>query len=305
MAGEAYYVRARGKVSGPYNVDGLQKLAKRGLLSRIHEISSDRVGWAAASEYEDLFPQSTPNRGEAASVRSPVAVPEEQDTLQCPICGGLFAMNQMDQSGVCKRCARPRPTSHPSAPSPPQPVTYYSRSPATNCAADLRRRTVAPFGIVAALMFATSGVVAVNAYLGSGFASSTELAVSIGGTCAFLLLAIPALVLWLVWLHRAHQDIRSISAGSYTISPGKAVGFSFIPLFDAFWVVYMPCRLSAELNRHLEELSLPRVATGAVMVSQIFSVISAPIFPGLTPLLYAVSMWQVQRGLNRLYDALN
>ena len=59
MAEGLFYMRVRGKVSGPFDVATLQKLVKRGGLSRIHEISSDRSAWSAAGEFEDLFP-STP-----------------------------------------------------------------------------------------------------------------------------------------------------------------------------------------------------------------------------------------------------
>ncbi len=59
MAADSFYVRARGKVSGPYDVATLQKLVRRGALSRIHEISDDRSSWAAAGEYEDLFPPNS------------------------------------------------------------------------------------------------------------------------------------------------------------------------------------------------------------------------------------------------------
>jgi S1-C subfamily serine protease len=52
----AFYVRSRGKISGPYDTAGLQKLVRRGLLSRVHEISEDRVTWNRAGDYEDLFP---------------------------------------------------------------------------------------------------------------------------------------------------------------------------------------------------------------------------------------------------------
>jgi S1-C subfamily serine protease len=54
-----FYVRVRGKISGPFDIAALQKLVRRGGLSRIHEISSDRATWSAAGEFEDLFP-STP-----------------------------------------------------------------------------------------------------------------------------------------------------------------------------------------------------------------------------------------------------
>jgi hypothetical protein len=84
MADERFYVRVRGKISGPFDIATLQKLVRRGTLSRIHEISSDRAAWSAAGDYEDLFPSvpvvsSQPAANaysvtEAESARAPAAV---------------------------------------------------------------------------------------------------------------------------------------------------------------------------------------------------------------------------------------
>ena len=129
------------------------------------------------------------------------------------------------------------------------------------------------------------------------------IALAIADTCVFVLLALLALVFWLGWVHAAHRDLREITDGEYSVSPGQAVGFSFIPLFDAFWAVYMPWRLTAELNRHLAARNLTPVPSAAVMVCQIISIPAAILLPGLTPVLYAVSMLLVQGGLNRLAQA--
>jgi hypothetical protein len=56
MPESGQYIRVRGKVTGPFDVASLQKLVRRGALSRMHEVSSDRVNWAPAGEYEELFP---------------------------------------------------------------------------------------------------------------------------------------------------------------------------------------------------------------------------------------------------------
>lgn len=56
MSGEAYYVRARGKVTGPFNVDELRSMRSRGQLGRFHELSTDQFTWAPASSLEHLFP---------------------------------------------------------------------------------------------------------------------------------------------------------------------------------------------------------------------------------------------------------
>jgi TM2 domain-containing membrane protein YozV len=49
------YMRVRGRVLGPYDPDKLQGLARRGQLSRMHELSADGVSWVRASNYPELF----------------------------------------------------------------------------------------------------------------------------------------------------------------------------------------------------------------------------------------------------------
>ncbi len=50
-----YWVRARGKVTGPFDFAGLQKQAKQGAVSRFHQISTDQINWKGASEVEGLY----------------------------------------------------------------------------------------------------------------------------------------------------------------------------------------------------------------------------------------------------------
>ncbi|MEI7767778.1 MAG: hypothetical protein WCJ97_10120 [Phycisphaerae bacterium] len=51
----SYYVRLRGRVTGPYDVATLQRQAKQGLLSRMHQLSSDQVNWVNSPEVEGIF----------------------------------------------------------------------------------------------------------------------------------------------------------------------------------------------------------------------------------------------------------
>ncbi len=56
MAGERYFVRSRGKISGPYDLAGLQRLVKLGMLSRAHEVSADKQAWASAGTVPGVLP---------------------------------------------------------------------------------------------------------------------------------------------------------------------------------------------------------------------------------------------------------
>jgi serine/threonine protein kinase len=50
-----YWVRSRGRVTGPFDFVGLQKQAKIGAVSRFHQISTDQVNWRSATEIEGLY----------------------------------------------------------------------------------------------------------------------------------------------------------------------------------------------------------------------------------------------------------
>jgi hypothetical protein len=49
------YIRIRGRVLGPYDQEKLQSLARRGQLSRMHELSIDSTNWVNASNFPELF----------------------------------------------------------------------------------------------------------------------------------------------------------------------------------------------------------------------------------------------------------
>ena len=83
MAEATFYVRNRGKISGPFDTAALQKMVRRGLLSRIQEVSADRATWSRAGEYEDLFPAR-----EMAAEASPVSedlAPVEPAPVAAPV----------------------------------------------------------------------------------------------------------------------------------------------------------------------------------------------------------------------------
>ena len=52
---ERYYVKLRNTVSGPFDAAALQRLARQGQLSRLHQVSLDQRTWKSASTVEGLF----------------------------------------------------------------------------------------------------------------------------------------------------------------------------------------------------------------------------------------------------------
>ncbi|NNM87732.1 MAG: hypothetical protein HKL95_04350 [Phycisphaerae bacterium] len=127
MAEEAFFVRSRGKISGPFDLAGLQRLVRLGMLSRVHELSTDKQNWTSAAQTPGVFPEAG---GAAAGAEPQPAVAEEAPqgsyevadipppplpapvaagaaTAQCLSCGGIFPAAQvyLDRGrNICASC---------------------------------------------------------------------------------------------------------------------------------------------------------------------------------------------------------
>ncbi len=90
MAGETFFVRSRGKITGPYDMAGLQRLVKLGMLSRVHEVSTDKRNWSSAATVPGVLPAAAPPP--VATVRAdsgPAASPSNAyDIAEPPASGG-------------------------------------------------------------------------------------------------------------------------------------------------------------------------------------------------------------------------
>jgi uncharacterized RDD family membrane protein YckC len=64
--GATYYIRVRGRVQGPFDLDQLKKLRQRGQFSRAHEVSTDQASWQSASILDAVF--AAPKRAAPAKV---------------------------------------------------------------------------------------------------------------------------------------------------------------------------------------------------------------------------------------------
>lgn len=80
--GSTYYIRVRGRVQGPFDLEQLKKLRQRGQFSRAHEVSPDQATWQSASILDPVF--VAPKRPAPAKVEpvveefaeEPVATPK-------------------------------------------------------------------------------------------------------------------------------------------------------------------------------------------------------------------------------------
>jgi len=72
----------------------------------------------------------------------------------------------------------------------------------------------------------------------------TRLRDAAGGVLGWtFLLIVPAAILWLIWQHRSHTNLRALGAANLKYSPGWAVGWWFVPFAN----VVMPYLTMREL----------------------------------------------------------
>jgi hypothetical protein len=70
-----FYVRLRGRITGPFQQEELRKLFDRGRISRVHELSNDRVNWVSAGElFTTPAPAGISAAAEGLGNTAPIAV---------------------------------------------------------------------------------------------------------------------------------------------------------------------------------------------------------------------------------------
>lgn len=81
---QQFFVRIRGRVQGPYDAEKLRSLVRRGQLSRMHEVSNDKVAWRQAADFPELFAtpevrSASPRNAAAPTSSSTVDVESDGD----------------------------------------------------------------------------------------------------------------------------------------------------------------------------------------------------------------------------------
>ena len=76
MTESKYFVRAQGRITGPFDLAQLESMRSRGLVARFHEISTDRSTWSKAGDLIELFPAPSQEPAPLLATPSP---PSAQD----------------------------------------------------------------------------------------------------------------------------------------------------------------------------------------------------------------------------------
>ncbi len=68
-----YYVRIRGRVSGPFDLPALQAMVRRRTLGRIDAVSIDEIQWVAADKIPGLFTELVSMLQQCRPSRGPIS----------------------------------------------------------------------------------------------------------------------------------------------------------------------------------------------------------------------------------------
>jgi len=92
---------------------------------------------------------------------------------------------------------------------------------------------------------------------------------------------IPGIYLSIVGLVFLYKAWASIQDGQTPVSPGKAVGFLFIPFYNFYWIFRAVWGLAREFNKYLgrHSLSIPRLPEGLFLVPCVLA-LAGPVLLG-------------------------
>lgn len=104
-------------------------------------------------------------------------------------------------------------------------------------------------------------------------------------------------VYWLVCVYQIHQVMARIPGWRHPISPGRAVGFHFIPLYNLYWVFHWPAEIARFVNvRVRKPLMKPYVVGAAVFAAVLVRLV---LEPGLGLILLFIAASYISECLKR------
>jgi hypothetical protein len=103
-------------------------------------------------------------------------------------------------------------------------------------------------------------------------------------------------VYWFVCVHRYHVVMNQIPGWKHPISPGRAVGFHFIPFYNLYWIFKWPKEIGIFVNGRLQRPVMKPVAIGiAVLAALVLRVLD----PGFGLILLFLPMTYMSECLRR------
>lgn len=104
---------------------------------------------------------------------------------------------------------------------------------------------------------------------------------------------VPAAMMHFVMIHRMWQGIQDSQA---RMTPNRAVGFMFVPLFNLYWVFEVFPGFATDFNAYVQRhgLHTPRLSRGLL--------IAMLLVPGLNIVLYWMAIGQICDGVSQLSE---
>jgi hypothetical protein len=65
---------------------------------------------------------------------------------------------------------------------------------------------------------------------------------------ALVLIIVAASFYWLYCIHRIHRVLAELTDYRYPVEPGRAAARHIFPIYNIFWLIYWPVKLSSYLN---------------------------------------------------------
>jgi hypothetical protein len=110
-----------------------------------------------------------------------------------------------------------------------------------------------------------------------------------------LILFVVGWIYWLFCVHRIHRALREATNGSYSISPRRAVGFQFIPLYSLIWLFKWPKRIAEFVNSRGGSKRMPRFLPGIVLLLAAFMGQFGPLAALHLLILFAVAHYIIRK----------
>ena len=300
MAEDAlWYYSNEGEQAGPVTPDQLQQLAAQGMITPATSLWSEGLPeWVSATEVEGLFEQAPPAAAPAAPVLlAPTATPAPAPAAApAPVAGAAVT-----------------PITSAAAPAPAGAAPMAAQIPeGGDYPVEVIKK--ASFGKILGfllggmatmiLAFFISGAVAKNAVEKAGPMGEPDTGsmlatggIFLGGICVGSILCILGGVFALMALHRAWHIIRWNQPRT---TPGKAVGFLFIPTFNIYWIYVAYRGLAEDWNRTMA--SFPDLTLAPKMSSGLFLTYCICVWSILglvvAPILQLVMFAQICKGIN-------
>jgi Domain of unknown function (DUF4328) len=95
-------------------------------------------------------------------------------------------------------------------------------------------------------------------------------------------------VYWFVCIYRYHVILANVPGWKHPISPARAVGFHFIPIYNLYWIFKWPKEIAKFVNERLRAPVMKPVAVGVAVVGALVLRLFDPGF-GLMLLFFPMS----------------